>query len=488
MPEKFQVPLVLCYLEGLTQEEVSRRLGWPIGTVRSRLARGRERLRLRLVVRGVAPAAAAMAVGAWRQAEAVVVPESLVAATARAAAAQAGAAGVVSTAVATLTEEVLKTMFATKLKLNAAAVLMIGVIATGAGVVAGQAGGRPGQGTAGGASAPAAVVPTAEQPEGRPDGPLTFSFTIDRVKAAELGLTARDVMNNVAAALQNASPATSLSFRVDSTNENQFFIRVPPSEWNKHSIEKLRSILITRLDQPGQPCPLGNLATIERMTRKDIEAETKARQVDLAKTRDQLEVAEVGVLEAQAILEQARAKAATAEAARSKARARFDALRGGSGSPAPKEALPVAKRDAPAASDQERRLRAVEEKLDRLLADRAQPLEAIKGPPPRPEVVSPVEMAAVWQRLHRDGIIGRFGADAVAPEEFYTMLYLRYLGRGPSTSELNPLLASYSPDPDQKRVDPENTVRRMLRLEAFWKSPLAPVLLREPAPRGDRPR
>ena len=45
LPEKFRTPLMLCYLEGLTQEEVARRLGWPIGTVRSRVARGRERLR-----------------------------------------------------------------------------------------------------------------------------------------------------------------------------------------------------------------------------------------------------------------------------------------------------------------------------------------------------------------------------------------------------------------------------------------------------------
>ena len=53
LPLKFRTPLMLCYLEGLTQEEVARRLGWPIGTVRSRVARGRERLRSRLVLRGM---------------------------------------------------------------------------------------------------------------------------------------------------------------------------------------------------------------------------------------------------------------------------------------------------------------------------------------------------------------------------------------------------------------------------------------------------
>jgi HlyD family secretion protein len=47
--------VVLCDLEGLTHEEAASRLGWPIGTVKSRQARGRDRL-LRL---GLAPFAAA---------------------------------------------------------------------------------------------------------------------------------------------------------------------------------------------------------------------------------------------------------------------------------------------------------------------------------------------------------------------------------------------------------------------------------------------
>ncbi|WP_143206366.1 RNA polymerase sigma factor [Singulisphaera sp. GP187] len=48
-------PLVICYLEGHTCEEAACQLGWPVGTVKSRLARGRERLRRQLIRRGVAP-------------------------------------------------------------------------------------------------------------------------------------------------------------------------------------------------------------------------------------------------------------------------------------------------------------------------------------------------------------------------------------------------------------------------------------------------
>ena len=55
LPERFRIPLVLCDLEGRSHEQAARHLGWPIGTVKSRQARGRERLRDRLQRRGVSP-------------------------------------------------------------------------------------------------------------------------------------------------------------------------------------------------------------------------------------------------------------------------------------------------------------------------------------------------------------------------------------------------------------------------------------------------
>jgi RNA polymerase sigma factor (sigma-70 family) len=48
LPEKYRLPLVLCYLEGLTYEQAASRLGCPVRTVQTRLARGRERLRRQL--------------------------------------------------------------------------------------------------------------------------------------------------------------------------------------------------------------------------------------------------------------------------------------------------------------------------------------------------------------------------------------------------------------------------------------------------------
>jgi RNA polymerase sigma factor (sigma-70 family) len=55
LPEKYRAAVVLCYWEGLTHEQAADRLRWPVGTVRSRLSWARQRLRMRLTRRGLAP-------------------------------------------------------------------------------------------------------------------------------------------------------------------------------------------------------------------------------------------------------------------------------------------------------------------------------------------------------------------------------------------------------------------------------------------------
>jgi RNA polymerase sigma-70 factor (ECF subfamily) len=143
LPQRYRKAVVLCYLEGLTHEQAAHRLGWPVGTVRSRLARARERLRGRLVRRGLAPPSAELgALMAFKRA--VPLPPNLVDPTVRAAMRVAAESGLVSSSPLALAEGVLRTMFFTKLKSAVLALVTTGIlVVAGVGVYGYQAS-RPG--------------------------------------------------------------------------------------------------------------------------------------------------------------------------------------------------------------------------------------------------------------------------------------------------------------------------------------------------------
>jgi RNA polymerase sigma-70 factor (ECF subfamily) len=117
---------------------VARQLGWPLGTVRTRIARGRDLLGARLTRRGVATAAVLLALGLLPK-TAAAVPARLVEATVRAAARVAASDrlphGEVPARVADLEKRVRKAMHLTRLKWAAA--FALAVVVTGAGVTTG---------------------------------------------------------------------------------------------------------------------------------------------------------------------------------------------------------------------------------------------------------------------------------------------------------------------------------------------------------------
>ncbi|MDB5311518.1 MAG: hypothetical protein JWO38_5720, partial [Gemmataceae bacterium] len=52
LPDKYRAPLLACYLDGRTQDEAARQLGWSVSTLRRRLEAARDRLRVRMTARG----------------------------------------------------------------------------------------------------------------------------------------------------------------------------------------------------------------------------------------------------------------------------------------------------------------------------------------------------------------------------------------------------------------------------------------------------
>jgi len=55
LPDRYRLPVILCYLEGKTNQEAARQLQWPVGTVKGRLSRARQKLKDRLSRRGLDP-------------------------------------------------------------------------------------------------------------------------------------------------------------------------------------------------------------------------------------------------------------------------------------------------------------------------------------------------------------------------------------------------------------------------------------------------
>ncbi len=116
LPEKYRAPLVLCYLQGRTHDQAAEALRCPVGTVRSRLARGRDQLKKRLTRRGYVPTAANLGVGPILPARLLTetVPPSLVSATVKIVLGSGSAktiqAGAATASVLALTQGVLTTM------------------------------------------------------------------------------------------------------------------------------------------------------------------------------------------------------------------------------------------------------------------------------------------------------------------------------------------------------------------------------------------
>jgi RNA polymerase sigma factor (sigma-70 family) len=135
LPERYRAAIVLCLVEEMTHEHAARRLGWPLGTLESRLARGREMLRGRLERRGLAPevGAAGTLSSLAGSGQSSSVPRSLAESTVRASLRvgieQSAMASGYSAKVASLAEGALRMMFTAKLKTGLVVLVVVNSLA-----------------------------------------------------------------------------------------------------------------------------------------------------------------------------------------------------------------------------------------------------------------------------------------------------------------------------------------------------------------------
>jgi RNA polymerase sigma factor (sigma-70 family) len=174
LPASCRAALVLCYLQGRTQDEAALQLGWSKSTLRRRLEQGRLLLGARLTRRGVSLPAALGAALLIDRAAAATVPCGLLGPTVRAAlgwtADRAAVTAEIPARAAALADGVLRTLAVSRVKLTTAVLLMAGVLAAAAGLLAGQTPAPPPAGKQAGAPAPAARE-EARAKAGAPDAP-----------------------------------------------------------------------------------------------------------------------------------------------------------------------------------------------------------------------------------------------------------------------------------------------------------------------------
>ncbi len=90
-----------------------------------------------------------------------------------------------------------------------------------------------------------------------------YIVDVDRAKAADLGLTQRDVMENIVASFNSSISFNKRNFWIDPAGGNQYFVGVQYPEGDIQSIDTLLNIPITGPNKK-KPVPLSNLIRLRR--------------------------------------------------------------------------------------------------------------------------------------------------------------------------------------------------------------------------------
>jgi RNA polymerase sigma factor (sigma-70 family) len=135
LPGKYRLPFVLCYLEGKTTTEAAQQLGCPRGTVATRLAWARERLRGRFLRRGLTLSAGLLSAETASGTASASVPATLLHATLRSALSvtRENAAGLLASPAVGVSGGIAKCLFLGKAARVTVLVLALSFLAVGVG-------------------------------------------------------------------------------------------------------------------------------------------------------------------------------------------------------------------------------------------------------------------------------------------------------------------------------------------------------------------
>jgi hypothetical protein len=254
LPENYRTAVVLCYLEGLTNEEAARLLGCPKGTIASRLARARERLRLRLSARGLELSGAALAGALSAHVATAVPPAELPAATVRLCVAFATrTAGPAGASAVSLAEGVLHVMTVAKFKVAAIWLLAAALFGSGAGLFY--------RGAAAAQDRPLAAAPEALAPA--PQKKVAPGESKKEAAAAPRELEPRKALFQAANFKGFEDPKTTLAEALDML-ANLYGVRFDVSE-KAFCFENLKDVLKTPIAEDSPiPAMRANLAIVLR--------------------------------------------------------------------------------------------------------------------------------------------------------------------------------------------------------------------------------
>lgn len=192
LPERYRLAVLACYAAGTPTADAARQLGWPKGTLLTRLAWARRRLRARLGARGLSLAGGFAVVFAPRAGRvgAALLAQRIGRSASLLKAGDPLAKVLIPGRVASLTDGVARTMMGTKLKVAVAAGL-VAVALLGLGLGRMTAEGQPPSGTK--QNPPAASTPAAAAPAAEPPARTAKAEAVDLIVRRPRGSYTREV-------------------------------------------------------------------------------------------------------------------------------------------------------------------------------------------------------------------------------------------------------------------------------------------------------